>query len=310
MIEQEVYFLVAPVRSGSTFVKLMLDHHPDISNPGEFDFLFDLISDSGELPDIDDYINWLKQNRIFKGKGLNIETETSVTDLITSFTNQLSIKSRLCLTIHRNFERIPLLFPNAKYIHLLRDPRDVARSCIGMGWGGHVFSTVDIWSNAELSWDNLSQTISDEQFIEIRYEEVLENVDIELEKICSFMNIPYNSSMLDYSNNTTYAKPDKSLSYQWKKKYSEREKELIEYKLGDYILDKGYVREYNDPKQPNVIELISLKFKNKIFKWNFSVKKYGFILYLQLLIVRRVNIDSWVSYVQKRIDIVDIKHLK
>jgi len=310
MITQEVYFLIAPVRSGSTFLKLMLDHHHDISNPGEFDFIFDKISESGEFPEVNAYIDWLNGNRIFKGKGLKIIETGSFVTLIESFVEQLNSKGVLCLNIHRHFHKIPLLFSNARYIHLLRDPRDVARSCIGMGWGGHVYKTVDTWTIAEKSWDKLSQSLDEAQYIELRYEELLGNVQIELTTICHFMGNKFDPNMLTYPEHSTYSKPDKSLSYQWRSKYTDREKELIEYKLKDYINIKGYERLYPSPIRPGFIENLLINFDNKTYKIKAGIKKYGINLYLQLILVRRLKIKSWQYQVQCQIDRIDIRHLK
>ena len=39
----------------------------------------------------------------------------------------------LAINIHRNFATAREFFPRARFIHLVRDPRDCARSAIGMG---------------------------------------------------------------------------------------------------------------------------------------------------------------------------------
>ncbi|MEJ1487439.1 MAG: sulfotransferase [Candidatus Sedimenticola sp. (ex Thyasira tokunagai)] len=130
-------FIVGPVRSGSTFLRLMLDFHPDINNPGECDFLFDMVSDSGKYPGLNAYKNWLSTNMVFQAKVLKVDSNVEFRDLIHSFVSQLESENDvLTMNVHRHFHRIPHLFPDARYIHLLRDPRDVARSCIGMEWDG------------------------------------------------------------------------------------------------------------------------------------------------------------------------------
>ena len=40
-------FICGSLRSGSSLTHLMIDHHSEISNPGEFDFLFDQILGNG-----------------------------------------------------------------------------------------------------------------------------------------------------------------------------------------------------------------------------------------------------------------------
>ena len=133
-------FVCGALRSGSSLTHLMLDSHPQIKNPGEFDFLFDKITDEGVFPQINEYHEWLSSHRIFMSKSLVIDKMLSFPELIDSFINQLNESEHLlALNVHRGFDRIHYLFPNAKYIHLIRDPRDVARSSIGMGWAGNVY---------------------------------------------------------------------------------------------------------------------------------------------------------------------------
>src|SRR5262245_9580554 len=126
-------FVVGAVRTGSTMLWLMLDSHPQIRNPGEFDFLIDHVGDHGQLPDIKKYRRWLSTHRGFLQTGLTVDPRLDYRQLMQSFIDQLwGGKKVLTLNMHRHFERIPWLFPEARYIHLTRDPRDVARSSIGL----------------------------------------------------------------------------------------------------------------------------------------------------------------------------------
>ena len=46
-----------------------------------------------------------------------------------------------------------------RYIHLLRDPRDVALSTILMGLAGNTYLGVDLWVETEKSWDQLASKL-------------------------------------------------------------------------------------------------------------------------------------------------------
>jgi hypothetical protein len=138
---------------------LMLDSHPQIRNPGEFDFLIDRVGNDGQLPDIDQYRRWLSTHRGFLQASLTVDPHLDYRQLMRSFIDQLwQDKKILTLNMHRHFERIPFLFPGARYIHLTRDPRDVARSSIALGMAGNLYRGVDIWATAERSWDGLVST--------------------------------------------------------------------------------------------------------------------------------------------------------
>lgn len=311
MNETRLIFLVAPVRSGSTFLRLMLDAHPEISDPGEFDFLFDLVTDSGDVPESAKYIRWLEENRIFRSKQLEVDDSLGYPALIGSFIQQLEQEDCvLVLNVHRHFDRIPYLFPEALYIHLLRDPRDVARSAVGMGWAGDVYHGVDIWLEAEQSWDRLKRRLGPEQFIEIKYEEVLEDVQGSLARICDFARVKYTDRMLDYAENSTYELPDKSLSYQWKRTYSQRELRFVEAKLGGFLKMRGYLPSGIAPVYPGPAQRAGLLMRNKYVRVGFEVRKYGFRLYLEGILTRRVGWAVWKDSVRRRVREIDIKGLK
>jgi len=308
---KDIYFLVAPVRSGSTFLRLMLNSHPGITNPGECDFLFDLVSDNGDFPEATHYKNWLATNRIFNAKSLEINSEASSSKLIESFVDQMQTEnSCLIMNVHRHFHRIPHVFPQAKYIHLLRDPRDVARSAIGMGWVGHVYFGTDIWLEAETSWERLKSGLNDDQYIEIKYEEILEDVEKGLTRICDFLDLEYTDKMLDYINHSTYKLPDKALSYQWKRKYSKRELQLVEGKLESWIEARDYELSQFEPVVPSLLEKIRLMVTHKIYRMQFQVQRYGLRLFLERLVSSRIGSPRWQASCKKRISTIDLEYLR
>ena len=276
----EPVFVCGALRSGSTLLHLMLDHHTNIDNPGEFDFMFDLVKNDGEFPELKDYHEFLDNNRIFKSKNLTIDVTLSFSALIQSFVAQLGKKNQvLALNVHRNFHLVPLLFPNAKYIHLIRDPRDVARSIIEMGWRGNVYYGINQWLDTEQSWDKISTLIRPDQFTIVYYEKLIENPGAELNNLCEFMGIPYSASMLDYPLHSTYKKPDKTLTQQWKRKLSRREIQYVEAKASTIMEARGFALSGHPLIEIGIIERVKLFLQNKIFRVNFGIKRYGFILY-------------------------------
>ena len=269
---------------------LMLGSHPEISNPGEADFILDLVDDAGNYPDMREYRNWLSLNRIFNAMKLNADETLSYPELMQSFLQQLiGTKALLTLNIHRNFQRIPDIFPGARYIHLLRDPRDVARSCIGMGWVGHVYYGIDIWIDAERSWDQLKSTLDSTQYFEVRYEELIENTELALTSLCEFLGVEYSVHMMDYAEQSTYDLPDQRLIYQWKTKYSERELCLVEGKAGEMLVKRGYEPSGFSPTTADKYELLTLALQNKLYRIRFSVKAYGLFLYAINVVSNRLG---------------------
>lgn len=311
LVESPPVFIVGPVRSGSTFLRLMLDSHPQITNPGEFDFLFDMVGDRGEFPEVQAYVDWLSANRIFQAKHLTVDANLPYGELMQSFLAQLRLEGALLtMNVHRHFYRIPYVCPDARYIRLLRDPRDVARSCIGMGWVGHVYYGVDIWSDAEKSWQELRKQLSADQYLEIKYEDILNDVEAGLSAICRFLGLPYTDQMMNYASNSTYAPPDKNLSYQWKKKYTKRELQLVEGKVAHHISELGYELSGYDPARPGLWEEIRLYLLNRKYCVLHQIRRYGIGLYLENMLASRIGSQGWQYACRRRKNQIDIQHLK
>lgn len=307
----QVCFVCGALRSGSTMLHLMLGAHPKIKNPGEFDFLFDQISDNGEYPAIERYHQWLSRNRIFQAKKLRIDDSLAFEELIYSFVFQLvEAHSLLTLNVHRGFDHISPLFPKAKFIHLIRDPRDVARSSIGMGWAGNVYYGVNHWIDTERSWVRLQKKIASEQYMEIKYEDLILSPQEVLREVCDFIGAPFSDSMLNYSENSTYSKPDSSLAFQWKKKLSAREIQYVESKSKDLMLALGYELSGYPLISIGRAEALWLALSNKLFKIKFAIRRYGFLLYAKEYISRLFNWTSLHHSAQLKMNEIDKDHLK
>jgi Sulfotransferase family len=310
-MEENLVFMCGALRSGSSLTHLMLDHHPDITNPGEFDFLFDQISDDGVYPDTESYTDWLSIHRIFQSKSLTINKSLAYSDLIRSFTDQLKQPDGiLALNIHRGFDRIPTIFPEAKYIHLIRDPRDVARSSIGMGWAGNVYYGVEHWLQTEQAWQRLQEKISPEQYFEIRFEDLIISPETILIDLCAFIGVSYSNQMFNYANESTYSKPDPSLVRQWKTKLTVREIQYVELRAKGLMNDLDYDLSGHPTITLGLIERLWLKINNKIFKLKFSIKRYGLYLYGKEWFSRLFNLESMNRHAKVAINEVDKKYLK
>ncbi len=83
-------FLVGSVRSGTTLLGDMLDHHPDVAFPGEFELAVDFMGPNGEIPDLAEYHAWLEVDRHFLGHGLQIDPSLDYPQLVRSLLGQMA----------------------------------------------------------------------------------------------------------------------------------------------------------------------------------------------------------------------------
>jgi hypothetical protein len=236
-------FLVGSERSGTTLLRLMLDHHPDIAFDKEFDYAVTMVSDTGGLPPVDAYVDWVVTVR---GMSYAVDPSLSYLELVNDFLRQKRAasggKPHVGATVHRHFERLCFLWPEARYIHLIRDPRDVARSVAQKGWAGNAYHAAEFWLDAERSWDALASHLSQDRAIEVHYEDLITDPERTLTAICRFIGVPYSAQMLEYSVDAPqYPPPDPRLIAQWRTKLSRREIVLVEIRTGAALEERGYV---------------------------------------------------------------------
>jgi hypothetical protein len=270
---------------------LILDAHPGIKNPGEIDCLFDSAGLVGPEPELGVAISFLERSRMFGCTGLTINRDcSSFRELLDDMIGQMDDGSVLCMNVHRNFDVVRRYFPGAKFVHLLRDPRDVARSSVLMGWSGVAYYGVDHWIHAENSWIRMVESARPSSCFELKYEDLIADLGGHLDSLCQFIGVEFDSAMTDYHKNSTYQPPDISLAYQWRRVQSLREVGLIEFKARDLIVRSGYDLLSDGSRGPGIIESARLWVANRAYRYLFFIKRYGI---LALLFRKPVELFPW-----------------
>jgi hypothetical protein len=83
------------------------------------------------------------------------------------------------------------LFPNAKYIYIVRDGRDVALSLLKKDWGpSNIYSCAKLWSNYNSVHSSIVQTlVSQNQLIRVKYEDLASKTEDTISDIYDFLEI-------------------------------------------------------------------------------------------------------------------------
>ena len=305
-------FIVGPQRSGSTLLRLMVGHHPDIHIFGEFDYVTELCFD-GRWPEMEHCRWWLANDRMFQDDALTLDRSLDFPALAHDLLSQHAArtdKPRVGASCHANIDALPRLWPDARFVHILRDPRDVARSNIGMGWAGHVYFGVNNWIKVERQWDRLCEQVAPERRIEVRFEDLLSEPEAHLRGVCELMGLPYDNAMLDYADQTTYDRPDPKLAYQWKRKLKPRDVGLVEARCGELLTRRGYERSGHPNHAPGTVERARLWAVNRWVRTRFVVQRYGLSLVLQRAMVKRMPFGKLRARVQAKVNEVNRRHLK
>jgi hypothetical protein len=107
---------------------------------------------------------------------------------------------------------IPLfdrLFPGSRFVHLIRDGRDVAMSLRSVRSGpDEPMWPAAFWERRVRAGRRDGGALGPTRYREVRYERLVEDPERELRAICSFLDLGWTPAMLDYPNRVVQALPD------------------------------------------------------------------------------------------------------
>ena len=206
-------FVCGVTRSGTTLVRLMLDSHPELAIPGETHWLPKLIKQcerkrhtADELADlIIDHKRWgdfrLDADEL-RGR-LRALDSVNAADAIRSF--YLLYAEREGKTRYgdktpgyvKEMPRIERVLPEARFVHVIRDGRDVALSHLRMNWGPSTFEeSAKLWRNRIRRARRWAPRVN--HYTEVRFEDVVAGTEGALRRICDFIELDFDPAMLDY----------------------------------------------------------------------------------------------------------------
>ena len=161
----------------------------------------------------------------------------------------------------RHTTLIKHLFPEAKFIHIIRDVRDYCLS-VNYAWGKNMIRAAQRWADNIRQCRRESKAFN-EDYLEILYEDLLSEPEIILKTICDFLGVDYEPDMLKLSQPTEYigcAKGYIGIYSKNKKKYinqlDKRTRLKIESITVDLLRDLGYEVEFeNEPIRVSSIKM-------------------------------------------------------
>ena len=103
----------------------------------------------------------------------------------------------------RHTEHVALLteaYPDARFVHLVRDGRDVVPSLRSMPYFPARFADAALyWRERALSGREARTICGSDRFHELRYEDLVTDPERHLEALCQFLAIDYAPEMLEYT---------------------------------------------------------------------------------------------------------------
>jgi hypothetical protein len=241
-----VVFLVGCPRSGTTLLQRLADAHPQLAIvhetlwiPGFYERRAGLTPDGEVTPAL---LPLLLEHRRFGKLGIDAD---ALERLLAAMAPVHYARFVAALFDRYGAERgkrlvgdkspgyvrsIPVLhdlWPRTKFVHLIRDGRDVCLSAIGWAKADRVFADAATWPDepvitAALWWERsvrlgreAGRALPAGLYHELRYERLVADPEAECRALCAFLGVRFDVAMLRFHEGRTRAKPGLSSKRQW-----------------------------------------------------------------------------------------------
>lgn len=288
-------FLIGAERSGTTLFRLMVDSHPEITCIENLDYVINAVEPDGSFPDLDAYKQRLETETVYSTSGFRLNTDlpdlAAVANDFVAQRLEASGKSDVAVMVHDQMDAILRIWPGARFIHIIRDPRAVALSAKTFEWGYAVYFGSARWADLMDEWDRVTATLPSERFMEIRFEDLVTDHVATLSSVCAFMGHSYDDEMLSYASETDYELPIAAKATEWQSKISDREMREIEARVGDRLEAKGYERSSLPALDIGQADIAKMKSRVRVLKWKHKLGFFG-VAGIAELIARKAGLDD------------------
>jgi hypothetical protein len=146
-------------------------------------------------------------------------------------------------------------FPNARFIHIVRDGRDVALSHDSYVYGAsNTLECAERWQLKVHTNLKMGAMLPDTQYLVVRYEDLILDPERVLGRICSYLEIDYSPEMLAYPEMVDSKIPDSRRSlwpligqapksdnaYRWRSHMSQTRRVVFERTASQLLKRLGY----------------------------------------------------------------------
>jgi hypothetical protein len=284
-------FIVGCPRSGTTLLKRVVDAHPEIAITRETHWITKLLSGedaaSLEAPVTPALLARLLADERFQRLALDPaplerlvsgDRPVSYAELVSAVYDQHGMKQGKPLVgdkTPRYVRHIPVLhelFPRARFVHLIRDGRDVCSSVLS--WdndrGRRVLTRTAAWEDEPVMttavwWEQLVRlgreagaALGPELYRELTYESLVSAPARECAALCAFLRVPADDRMLAFHEGRPRDEPgvDAKRAWQpitpglrsWRTEMSATDRDAFEAVAGDLLDELGYPRGAPEPR--------------------------------------------------------------
>jgi len=181
----------------------------------------------------------------------------------------------------RRIGTLHALWPHARFVHLIRDGRDVCISILNWKkaeraigrfstWGEDQVTTAAVWWewHVRLGRED-GGSLAPQLYHEVRYEELVSRPAKECQKLCDFLGIPYDDAMLNFHEGRTKMKPGRDAKRawlpitsglrDWGTQMPSEDLERFEAASGDLLQELGYPRAVQSPPEEKLARALRIR---------------------------------------------------
>jgi hypothetical protein len=270
-------FIVGRGRSGTTLLRAMFDSHAKMAIPQESHFVVNMGMERGRYEhgdglDVDLFLSDLFEHFGFVRWRLPAEVVTAafrdsppasfpaaIRGVFASYARYHG-KSRYgdkTPGYVMSMRLLADLFPESRFVHVIRDGRDVALSYLEGGWGPRTLAGNAVyWRRFVRRGRKEGARLGADRYCEVRYESLLDDPERELRRLSGFVGLEFDVAMLQYfershallvtprlvqTHGALRLPPTKGLR-DWRREMSNDQLTLFEALAGDLLNELGYER--------------------------------------------------------------------
>jgi LPS sulfotransferase NodH len=293
--------LLGVSRSGTTLLRVVLDRSPGLAIPDESFFVPLLarrhgktaergafLDDVARVPTIRDW--GLTPRDVAPFLGPRMPTGEAIAAIFEAYAAKAGKprwgdKTPLYM---RHLDLLERLFPDAQYVHLIRDGRDAALSFLDMPEGtftrtwAHPTTPAQFacpWCKEIASARALGRDVGSSRYLEVRYEALVADPTATVAAICAWAKIPFEEAMLAYAGEVDVsAKPHQRRLLtpptkgvrSWREEMSTAEVRAFEEIAGELLAELGYEVTNASPPRSVRAQTARASYDVRLAAWNAS----------------------------------------
>ncbi len=259
-------------RSGTTLLGAMLGRHPAVITTPESHFKYRVYREMGgeiEAGDLGRVLEAVIKHWRFRIWELEVDSSEILREL-----DRPGYAALLCRLVERyairtgaNEARIWVdhtpenatyattlleIFPEARFLHIVRDGRGVAASIVPLDWGPNTITRAAHWWVESVSYGlALEKLLPPERIMRVQYETLIRDPVACMEATSDFLGIDYQPSMVESTgfkvprytasqHELIGQRPDSERATRWKQTLTRRQVELFEHESRDFLPYLGY----------------------------------------------------------------------